>query len=703
MRRCLFSLLLLLLASVVSDAASGTDATLSSSAVMEGTEETAPAPRIPQVGDSLLMSRIFAYKKENRSELKGLMMNVYMRQRVRTLKKNRMLILVPTMYALAKKKDNDFINESYSRLVFRDVNDYDELRHINVGTVPRYKRTLPTMVGMLTPTLYDVTLMQDHLLSPFHRKNKRLYRYGISALEDGRCLIAFVPKTKNTQTVTGTAVVEFATGRIESVDLKGEYDMISFRLTAQMGALAPLSLLPSRCDMTATFHMAGNRIEAAYHAEYGVMPMLPDSIVESHSLALMDSVRPVPLPSDALAIYERNANNASDSVSSHHHSSRPTVLELVGNNLVNRIKGNFGPNDAGMFKIYPILDPLSISYSQRKGVTYKFRVRGSYAFTPQQELSLFFRGGYSFKQEQFYFRVPVKYTFDKRRNGYAEVEVGNGNRINNRSVRNMLIDERYATGTPVEDSLRLERLLLDDFKDTYVKLTSNYDISKYWSMGVGLTYHRRSAVSKHAFREVGLPTTYHSLAPTIETQLRPWAWRGPILTINYEQGIRGLAQADMKYGRLEADAIWLRKFHRLRSLSMRVGGGLYTMKDRKAYFLDFENFRDDNMPGGWGDDWTGEFQLLKREQYNSSEYYVRSNLTYESPLFFLSHAPLLGKYVEMERIYLSTLFAKGIHPYNELGYGFTNRLFSIGFFVATLNGRYDGIGCRVGLELFRDW
>ena len=155
---------------------------------------------------------------------------------------------------------------------------------------------------MLTPKLYDVTLLQDHLLSPFHRKNRLFYRYGISTMGDGRCKVAFVPKTKNTQTVTGTAIVEFATGRIERVDLKGEYDMISFHLVAEMGGVAPLSLLPWRCDMTATFHMAGNRIETSYHADYGVMPMLPDSIVESHSRALMDSVRPVQLPEQARAI-----------------------------------------------------------------------------------------------------------------------------------------------------------------------------------------------------------------------------------------------------------------------------------------------------------------------------------------------------------------------------------------------------------------
>ena len=122
-----------------------------------------------------------------------------------------------------------------------------------------------------------------------------------------------------------------------------------------------------------------------------------------------------------------------------------------------------------------------------------------------------------------------------------------------------------------------------------------------------------------------------------------------------------------------------------------------------AYFLDFENFREDNMPGGWNDDWTGDFQLLNRDTYNSSDYYLRANLTYESPLMLLSKAPLLGKYVEMERVYVSALVVDGIYPYTEMGYGFTNRLFSIGLFVATREIKYDGFGCRLGLELFRDW
>ena len=57
----------------------------------------------------------------------------------------------------------------------------------------------------------------------------------------------------------------------------------------------------------------------------------------------------------------------------------------------------------------------------------------------------------------------------------------------------------------------------------------------------------------------------------------------------------------------------------------------------------------------------------------------------------------------MERIYVNALFVEHLTPYIEYGYGFTNRFFSMGIFMATRNKEFDGFGCRFGFELFRDW
>ena len=57
----------------------------------------------------------------------------------------------------------------------------------------------------------------------------------------------------------------------------------------------------------------------------------------------------------------------------------------------------------------------------------------------------------------------------------------------------------------------------------------------------------------------------------------------------------------------------------------------------------------------------------------------------------------------MERLYLNILSVEKITPYNEWGYGFKNRLFSAGAFVAFRNYKYHGVGVRFELELFNRW
>ena len=135
---------------------------------------------------------------------------------------------------------------------------------------------------------------------------------------------------------------------------------------------------------------------------------------------------------------------------------------------------------------------------------------------------------------------------------------------------------------------------------------------------------------------------------------------------------------------------------------MRLGTGLYTMKNHDAYFLNYENFRENNLPNGWNDDINGDFELLRSDTYNTSEYYIRANVTYESPLLLLSWLPYFGHYVEMERLYISALDVRNAHPYVEAGYGFTSRLMSVGVFFS--NGRGNRtIGVTFGLELFSKW
>lgn len=129
--------------------------------------------------------------------------------------------------------------------------------------------------------------------------------------------------------------------------------------------------------------------------------------------------------------------------------------------------------------------------------------------------------------------------------------------------------------------------------------------------------------------ELDLPTRYRSFAPTLTFHVTPWR-KGPYFTLNYEQSFKNIAGSNLAYGRFEFDVSHKLKLDRLRLINLKGGFGFYTNTET-SYFLDYTNFRDHNLPGGWEDDWTGNFQLLNSTWYNTSRYYYRVNTSYESP------------------------------------------------------------------------
>ncbi|MBO4827408.1 MAG: hypothetical protein J5506_09270 [Prevotella sp.] len=659
----------------------------------------------------LVLQRTFEYKKSVAGQVHGTSTNVYSRYTLFVERRNPMLFAVPTLYVIARG-DRQYISESYSRLVFRDIDKYDAFRQVNVNTVPRHRRTMPTLIHYMTPNLYNVTLIQDHLLSPFHPKNAPCYKYKSEAATDSTTRVTFKSKIKNTQLVTGEAFIENATGRIISATLNGEYDMLDFTLYVEMGPDGVASLLPHICDMKGKFIFMGNRLRFNRHSVYGLGTFLPDSIREKDDRALMESLRPDCLNEEEKAIYHiydsiedskaaaREAARLADTTTvdkkRKYNFVKDFLWDVIGDNIVNRIRVNYGGKDKGSFRIGPIFNPLYFSYSDSKGLVYKFDVQTRYNFTPNRFFYFRFKSGYAMKQRRFYFNIPIQFMYNQRRNANVRIDISGGQRIYNSSI----LDDIKSEG---HDSLDLDNMKLDYFHDTEVRMNNNYDISDNWSVQGGFVYHHRYAFDKSGFKKLGRSPSYHTFAPTLQVQYRPKGWRGPALTLNWERSFKGFLKSDMGYEKWEADASLQRQFHRMRSLAFRVGYGVYTSKAKHSYFLDFNNFRDEKIPGGWNDDWSGEFQVLNRNYYNMSNYYVRTNTTFETPLLILSRVPWAGHYVELERIYVSTLFAKELHPYTEYGYGFTNRLFSIGVFMGMKNFKFDRIGCEFDFELFRRW
>ena len=301
--------------------------------------------------------------------------------------------------------------------------------------------------------------------------------------------------------------------------------------------------------------------------------------------------------------------------------------------------------------------------------------------------------GYNFKLREFYWNVPLYLFYNKRYNAHLDFSWGSDNRTGNNGV---LEEIRREYG----DLPELDDKKLDLFDDRYVRVNNSFDPTGWLTLETGLVFHHRHALNASEMAAFGKPTKFKSFAPSVGVKVHPWK-KGPMLSVDYERGIKG-NDVNMTYERWEADLSMKHRMSHLQTLNLRLGGGLYTTRGNN-YFMDYANFRDTNLPEGWDDDWAGNFQLLSSDLYNVSDYYVRGNVSYETPLLFAALTPLIGRYVERERVYWSALSIAHTRMYSELGYSFTCRYASLAFFASFLNTHYKEFGCKFTFELFRRW
>ncbi|SFG12501.1 DUF5686 family protein [Prevotella sp. KH2C16] len=652
--------------------------------------------------DTLMLSRVFNYiSTVDTAELNGTTTYSYIKSKFEVERRNIALLPVPSMYRVAHGPRRKYISESYYRSIHHNMENEEVKRMVFLTTIPHHKIALPTIGKFLRPKIYSETIIEDYILSPFCRTNKRFYKYNVIFLPQNKVNIYFQPRIENTQLVKGSVVVDSVSGRIISGYMNGEYDMVSFHLTLKMGDKGAKSFYPVSCDLMAKFEFIGNRIAARFSASYDLTKVIDDHTSEAEDMQLMSRLRTKELRPEEIEVYREfygdSVQRNIEETKKERSWAKRVFWDTIGEHLLQKTTGYYGTNDQGYVRINPLFNPLYMGYSRRKGFYYKFDIRTTFSFSENSFLFARFKAGYSFKQKQFYYQIPIEYHYNRRKHGYIELFIGNGNWIKNAAAR----ENALANLSKETESFNIERM--EFFKDFQLKLLNNYDVSDKLSFQVGLIAHHRDAVEKYAYRKAGVPVSYRSVAPMLEVSLRPMGWKGPILNLDWERSIKGFMNADMAYERWEADLQYIFRIHRLRNLSFRGGFGLYTLIDGSKYFLDYTNFRDNNIPGGWNDEWTGEFELLSSDQYNLSRYYVRSNLTYECPLLFLSWMPLVGHFIEKERLYGSALIVPHLHPYTEFGYGFTTRWVSVAIFSAFRNGKYDGLGAKIGLELFRQW
>ena len=647
--------------------------------------------------DSLVLERMFCYQRDFARELKDTSSNVYLKFNINTNKRNFSMMCVPSLFHIAYG-DRKYITEYYGKINFEDINNYDFKRQIYVSTVPHRSSTLTTLRTYVVPNIYGVAMFKEHILSPFNRNNRIYYRYTISEVGTATHLVTFKPRSNNTQLIKGFAMIQSSTGRVVYARFQGEYDLVKFDIATEFDEATDsvMSILPKKCTVRNSFKFLGNDISSTYTAIYGCQHTLPDSLDRSTDMKLLREVRPVQLDSTETEIYRNFFGELAEKDSTNNEKGKKGNIGKIAWNILeeNMLSSIKAENENGYFRLSPIINPQYFSYSNSRGLSYKLTVGAQYNFNEKRMLKFNSRIGYNFKIKQFYFDNRLHFDFNPKRNGWLEVQVANGNRITNSSVLDLLHEQH-------RDTVDFSKLGLHYFNDNRYQLACNIAITDRFEVMPAVVFHHRSAVNKEAMATTGQPTSYKGFAPSLTLKYQPMtSW--PIFSINYERCINGIMDSNMEYERWELDASYRRRYSSLKRFNARIGGGFYTNKST-TYFVDYINFYENYLPGGWDDEWTGEFQLLNSQWYNASKYYIRTNLSYDSPLLLMTRLPLAGRIIEAERLYFSFVQLDKTRPYYELGYGFTTRYISLAFFASFLNNKFNEIGTKFTFELFRKW
>ena len=669
--------------------------------------------------DTLVMNRLFSYLEAYQYDLDGFTTNVYSKHLYQVEKRNVGLLAIPSMYSISHG-ERTFVSEEYSRFTFKDIDEYDNRWQVYCTTIPRNRRTMGVLFKYLTPSFYNVTIYKDHILSPFCKENSRYYQYRTVPLANHQVRLYFRPRlVKNTQLVRGKAILDERTGRLKQVEMEGEFDMIRFQTLIMMGDEGARTLLPKICQTNISFKFGGNNVTSQFEAVFDCPITLPDSVNVKGDRLLMDSIRPISLSADELLVYEdydrkhgllvdaepeeeedttvvvteawvKEDEQPEPPATRHHNYLKEIGWDLIGENLFN---SHTLRTKHARFDMSSIIDPQYISYSRSKGLAYKMKFYACYDFDDNTWITLRPQIGYNFKLNEIYYSIPLRFIYDPKKDAGIDATYGKDNRIGNSSVLDEIKEEHG-------DIEGLDDQDLDLFDDYYMSLYYHIKPKNWWSVRSGVMFHQRRAINPEAMEQYGKFSKYYSVAPSVTLRLNPWE-NAPYLTINYERGIK-LKNNYINYERWEADASYKYRMRRTEQINVRVGAGLYTAKSNN-YFLDFANFRANNLPDGWDDDWSGDFQLLSSRLYNESSYYIRGHLSYEAPLLGAFLTPYAGRLVERERIYLSTLSIDHTRQYSELGYGFSCRFVSIGVFASFLNTQYQDMGVKFTFELFRRW
>ena len=695
--------------------------------------------------ERFILKNIFNYSPFYARAVDEYKADLYLKGKVKVHKTNKLIRYIPSMFRL-EEGVNDYILESVSEMHYMAPDVYNRKIKALSTTFPRDKGQIVDLTDFLNMNIYSSSIMTDKLLSPLDEKSSRYYHYlldTVSVIRDcPHYKILIIPKFDGTQLVTGYIWMNATDFTIRETYMEGKFDVNTFKLHTIMGDSGDEFFLPVRLHLNVDFKFMGNHLEmdAGAWMKYHSVTYNKDGkrkksnrkhfhdLTEFYQLTcdttqlitdkeMFHDFRPFPLTSEEDSIYhawaDRRIDREWEKIMNPEKKSS-VFWGQVGDALI----GSYNVNISGIGSVRcsPLINPVMLSYSHSKGLSYKQKFKYNRLFPSGRLLKATPQVGYNFTHKDLYIKGDMSFLYWPEKQGSFDVDAGNGNRI----YSSVVLDKLKAMS---DNALDFKNMELDYFKDIYLNTFHSIEPVNGLYIKTGVSVHWRSLVNRQRkelmeiidkIERMKIRSQYNTFSPRIRIEWTPGMYyymngrrkmnvksKMPTFIFDYERGLKGVFGSAEGHERWEFDVQQIIKLNQIRSLAYRVGGGMFTRMSG-MYFVDFVNFKRSNIPEGWNDEIGGTFQLLDRQWYNSSRQYWRGHVSYESPFILLRPLNRWLGMIQQERLYGGILFMPHLHPYVELGYGIGTHVFDVGAFVSSINGKFDTVGFKFTFELFND-
>ena len=688
-----------------------------------------------------IMKRVSEHARTYNKTVDEYKAKLYIKGVLDVQKKNILFRYIPTLFKL-EKGVNQYITESYSDLHYTAPNIYDQKLVSEYSTIPKNKFQAE-VIDYFHVNIYSTAMVKERLLSPLSVDAKKYYTYSIDSTFYRKGLLSykvrFIPKSKSDRLIGGYMVVTDSVWSVREIRFSGHSSLLWFENLIRMGEVGEADeLLPQDFEYRVKFRFLGNVILGEYLASYDYTHIVRTGIrrkskrKHTHDLSdsftlkcdtntwkrgrgYIDSIRPYPLDAQEWNIYyaweERRKDTSAIKAPNRAKKFFRKTQDVFFSDL------SFDVPKLGKLKFSPLINPFLLSYSKKKGFAWRQDLKLTKSFHKNRSVVAACRLGYNFRYKEFYWTLSSRWNYCPEKLGQFYVGIGNGQRIYSSEMLHAL--------KQLPDSLvNFNQMYLGHFKNLHFELYHTREFVNGLEIQCGVDVNRRTAVDLPDFAKEGsnlqvpgafrkrFRRVYVSFAPRIKIKYTPGQYyymnghrkvklysHYPTFSLDYERGIKGVFKSTGGFERLEFDMQHQIRLKGLDYLSYRVGAGAFTNRE-ELYFVDFKNFRRNNLPVGWKDEIGGTFHLLDGGWYNSSRVYGRAHITYEAPFILFRHLMKYTRYIQKERVYCGVLFMPHLMPYMELGYGIGTHIFDFGVFMGTENFRKVEFGCKFTFELF---